>query len=291
MSPILAWGLPALGVVHSFPRTLAHGPLKMADSSYQIFTPSKHCTDIASISFFLKQQHHSLSTAHMWQVHSFGSWAGWRTVPDTSSAARSDHKFLDKTYLDDLSPFGYLPSIGDPQSCLAMQGDIELTCLFISHGFCNVLDLIILNHCWMYLQAFWVSGIWTGSGDRIKLHIWNNSQPLPSKWTWSLIGKTILRWLDVVEKGPHGGPPFNWNQQSAVPLGYWNNSAKYKGWFFEPQSDCLWSAHNSTWLLHSYVPHRTRTKFFMQKGSGHWLLGRRFYTKLLWSQPESAWNS
>jgi len=245
-------------VLCSFPRALAHGSLKYGRLKLLNLHTKQTIVQIQQV---LASSLNSNTIAFL--LHICGKYMHcWRTISDTASALRADHKLLDNTYLDDFSTFEYFSSIRDPQSCSAPTRDNELMHLYISHGFHNVLDLIILNHGQMYLWAFWVSDICTSSGDRIEMHIWNNPQPLPSKQTWLQLEKPSSGDWILLKKALSTGLHLTQNQQLAIPLGLWSNLGTNKGWFFKPQSDCLWFAHNSTWLLHNYVPYRTRTKVF-----------------------------
>jgi len=85
---------------------------------------------------------------------------------------------------------------GFPDLARPWYRDIKLMRLFISHGFCSQSNHKSLNWCWMYLKAFWLSNLCTGSGNCIEAHLWHNPQPLVLNWTWlQLIQPSNSDWM------------------------------------------------------------------------------------------------
>jgi len=117
------------------------------------------------------------------------------------------------------------------------QDNIEIMRLFLQHSFCEPDTLISLNRCQMYLHAFWVSDLCTGSGDSTPYRSGEDHILCNSPWQWPKMIKPS---------------PSNWrNRQLALtaslhlsqdkclvhPLCPWLITPTHPRWYFEPNTD------------------------------------------------------
>jgi len=140
--------------------------------------------------------------------------------------------------------------------------DIELNCLFLQHGYCDV-ELWILDVCWMHLHALWLSDIWTGTGNVIA----------PFAWTGDSICKLAYHWPRTVQ--PSEGECCSWQQANATslslnhwrqllhPLGDWFlEEGEPTGWYFEGTSAWLWQVRSGEWAFYGSIPKQSCTMEF-----------------------------
>ncbi len=132
---------------------------------------------------------------------------------------------------------------------LQRQGDIELMKLFVQHGWKQP-ELHMLNQCRMFLQAFLVSDIVSGSGDTITPEYWDRPIPhtsdrawprshAPPKSAWAL-------WKMALTLALHLGR----NQRLALPLGRWQEQLQLNWWYYHLMTNSLREVSKTQWVCH-----------------------------------------
>jgi len=234
MSPILGYGLPAAGVVQSFPRVLAHSPLKYGgldlpnlhteQTFSHILQVLSSSTSDDTTAFLLRAcgEHMQLEaglTGELFQIPLL--------LSDLITDSWIKHVWQTLHHLDIVLHLWF------PDITIPCQGDIELMRLFLQHGFCTAMELSILNRCRIFLHAFWLSDICNGSGERIKAHVWTHPQPLNSPWKWPRAIIPSLGdwrvWQSALTKCLH----LSKNLYLSHPMGTWKFPSAPSGWFFE----------------------------------------------------------
>jgi len=240
MSPILGCSLPAAGIVWSFPQALAHGPLMygglnllnlhMEQTIAHILQVLSSSTSDDMTVFLLRA-----CGEHMWLEA--GLTGELFQLPLLLSNLITDswikHMWQTLHHLD-IVLHSWFPDITSPH-----QGDIELIRLFLQHGFHTTTDLSILNRCWMFLHAFWLSDICNGSGERIEAHVWTHPQPLNSPWNWPRAIIPLLGDWQVWQSTLTKCLQLSKNLYLLHPMGVWKFPSAPSGWFFEPNLDHL----------------------------------------------------
>jgi len=134
------------------------------------------------------------------------------------------------------------------------QGDIELMRLFLQQGFQDKDTLLSLNCCRMYLHAFWVLDLCNGTGNSLVSGSEEDHPPLQTPWQWP---KAIApsqsdwhTWRIALTASLH----LSQDKRLANPLGPWLQAPTYPGWYYEPDTDCLWCVDGTQWTFFIPLP-------------------------------------
>jgi len=185
MTPLLQQGLPKAGVIRTFPRALAHGPLQYGGLDIpHLFTEQV----IAHIQTILRYgPDKSDPTGHL--LHTTAEamrleigYAGELLTAPPCLAANITNSWIKHVWTSTqecgitlLTNFADIP--------LQRHGDIELMRLFIKNGWQQP-ELQTLNDCRMFLKVFLLSEIVCGTGTTIISQFWEHFQLAESLLQW-----------------------------------------------------------------------------------------------------------
>jgi len=269
MSPILGCGLPAAGVVRSFPHALAHGPLTYDGldlPNLHMEQTITHIMQVLSSSTSDNTTAFLLCTCGEYMRLEVGLTGELFQIPSLLCDLITDSwiKHMWQTLLN----LNIILHSGFPDITSPCHGNIKLMRLFLTHGFQTANELSILNQCQVYLHAFWLSDICNGLGECIEAHVWTHLQPVHSPWIWpQAITPSTGDWR-VWQSALSKCLNLSKNLYLNHSLGHWKPISIPSGWFFKQKSDRLWLVQDSRWFLHGFVPSHMRTKISSQAVPG-----------------------
>jgi len=263
LAPALTQDLARVGVVCTYPRTLAHGPLQYGGLDIPNLYSEQAIAHIHTILQYGPCRDNR--TGHL--LHSFSEalWLELGYSGDLMEApvCLSDH--ITKSWIKHvwlsmqecgitlLTDFADLPS--------QRQGDREIMRLFVQYGL-RQLQLQTLNQCRMYLQVVWVSGIVLGSGDWSLPQCLDQAHPAKSHLDWLHTKwpntQAWMIWRKALGESLHLG----WNQQLPWPLGKWLATSNPSGWYYHSATNSLWESKGPHWHQHGGTPQQTNQHNF-----------------------------
>jgi len=185
MTPILQQGLPKAGVVRTFPRALVHGPVDYSGLDIPNLFTEQMIAHVTTILHYGPDKQdptgfllHSTGKAMRLEVGYNGKLlAAPLILADNVTQSWIKHVWIST------QEAGVTISTDFAEVQLQRQGDIELMKLFVQHGWKQP-ELHTLNQCRMFLQAFLVSDIISGSGNTITPEYWDRPIPCTSNRAW-----------------------------------------------------------------------------------------------------------
>jgi len=268
MLPILQQGLPKAGVIRTFPRVLAHGPLDYRGLDIPHLFMEQIIAHIHTILHYGPDKDDPTSlllhaTAKAMQLElGYGGklLAAPPLLGDNITNSWIKHMWLST------QECGVTISMDFEDLPLQRHSDVKLMHLFIQNGWKQP-GLQTLNQCQMYLKVFQISDIVTGLGNSIAQQFWLHphladsviqwpTMPTPTPTAWHLWRQALTSALNLGH-----------NQRLAIPLGWWFAQTQPNGWYFQPSTISLWEAQGTQWLWHGSIPHQTRQISFHIKGA------------------------
>jgi len=227
MALILKCSLPSARIVRTYPCPLVHGPSQYTGLNI----PNLHMEqtilhiiqilclpNVDNVTAFLL---HTCSKSMRLEL----GWAGEVfdapiIIQHAITPSWIKHVWLTSRSLDICIHMGIF--------CLPpRQGDIEIMRLFLQHGFCEPDTLLSLNQCQMYLHAFWVADLCTGSGHLTPYGSGEDHTPCNSPWQWPKMIKPLpsdwQNWQLTLTASLH----LSQDKCLAQPLGPWLISYPY----------------------------------------------------------------
>jgi len=133
------------------------------------------------------------------------------------------------------------------------EQDKEFMHIFADGGFCKA-ELMILNHCWMYLQVIFLSDICEGSGSKIAQQYWSGKTLANIySFNWPKMMKPTSREWNVWQQGLHLSLNLDPQQWLTLPLGKWIQDGSHKaGWYTGTIGEQLFWHDAHTWQ--SFIP-------------------------------------
>ena len=266
-SPLLQQGLPKAGVIRTFPRALAHGPLEYGGLDIpNLYTEQL----IAHVTTILRYGPDSLDPTGS-LLHANGEamrlevgYNGELLAAPLILANNITSSWIKHVWMS-TQERGITILTNFTDIALQRQGDIELMRLFVQSGWQQP-DLYTLNQCRMFLQAFNLSDIVDGNGDRILTQFWEHSQPADSPYLWPrthpISSSSWNLWQKALTQSLHLGR----SQRLALPLGKWYAQSHPGGWYYHPATNSIWHYESSQWTRHGNIPKRTRQRNFHGQG-------------------------
>ncbi len=267
MAPLLKQGLPKAGVIRTFPRALAYGPLQYGG----LEIPNLYTEQIiAHITTILRYGSHrddltgSLMHATAESMRLELGYNGELLAAPIMLAANVTTSWLKHVWLSTqevaitlATDFAEVPS--------QRNGDIEIMRLFIRSGWRQP-ELYTLNQCRMFLRVFLLSDIVDGSGNTISTQFWDRPHPADSTFIWPVTphptSSSWELWRAALSKSLNLGR----HHRLALPLGRWHAQHHPTGWFYHVSTHSLWRVTSLQWARHGGIPQRTRQHHFHSHG-------------------------
>jgi len=267
MTPILKQGLPKAGVVRTFPRALAHGPLQYGglDIPYMytkqliahvttLLRYGPHPDDLTGSLLHATAESMRLETGYIGELLSVpliladnvtNSWLKhvWQSTQAVAISISTD--------------FAEIP--------IQRHGDQAIMRLFMRSGRKQP-ELHILNQCRMFLHVFLLSDIVDGSGNSILAQFWDRPRPMDSPHIWPPTPSPTSSSWDLWRHALSQSLNLGRHQRLALPLGKWHAQTTPTGWFYHRPTHSLWRATSTHWLRHGSQPQRTRQQQFHTQG-------------------------
>jgi hypothetical protein len=251
MRPIWYSALPAMGFCCTFPRDIVFGPkLYLGIGFKHLYTiqETMRSTDI------LYHTHFRTTTGNLY-VTSFelffielGLGTNILQIPSshiaaiaTNSLVKSACLFLHQYKLELCHTISYTPN---------RINDICLMSTFF-HSSASLEDMLHLNHCRLFLRAYYLSDITSGNSSKLMEEAWAGHlnvninrddtwprPPRPTKADWTCWRLHISR--TVLSRG----------RRLVQPLGPWLRSDSSWIWYFSPADKTLWSISGELWKQH-----------------------------------------
>jgi len=129
-------------------------------------------------------------------------------------------------------------------------------------------NLKMLNNCWMFLHAFFLSDIVDATGSRIESGCWEVQHACHSESQWPRMHRPLAHAIVVWKWALTTALNLRCNQSLSRPLGPWLPQVQPSGWYYNPSSDSLWQCQNQAWMWrhHSRIPTCLQTKTFHLNG-------------------------
>jgi len=266
-SPLLQQGLPKAGVIRTFPRALAHGPLEYGGLDIPNLFTEQIIAHISTLLRYGPSPNESSGTL----LHASGEamrlelgYNGELLAAPLVLAENVTNSWIKHVWTS-TQERAITVSTNFSDIPIRRKGDIEIMRLFVQEGWKQP-DLNHLNQCWMFLQVFLLSDMVEGSGRRIIQSCWDHPQPIDSPFIWPRMhdpprGAWNL-WRSALTQSLRLGR----NQQLALPLGNWFAENNPAGWYYHPETNALWSCGQSQWTRYGGIPQRTRQRSFHGQG-------------------------
>jgi len=240
MSPLLQQGLPKAGVICTFPRALAHGPLEYGGLDIpnlyteqlivHVTTMLRYGPDLTDPTGTLL---HANGEAMRLEVGYNGELLAAPLILAnnvTSSWIKHVWTSTQERGITILTHFSEIP--------LQQHGNIELMWLFVQSGWKQP-DLHILNQCQMFLQVFNLSDIINAFGNCILTQFWDHSQPAESPYLWPCTHPLSLSLWQLWQKALAQSLHLGRLQRLALPLGKWYALTQPGGWYYHPVTNSI----------------------------------------------------
>jgi len=268
MSPILTAGLPAAGVVRTFPRAIVHGPwqwgglnipnLHTEQTIKHLHTILKFGGELTDLTAGLIQataEAFLLETGLTGKIIDFPAGVYSYVTPTWISHTWE----VCRQY--NIQICGLTKEFDSPR-----QSDIELMRLFLRSGF-HTTELKILNKCRMYLQVMFLSDLCEASGKKLDPHIWQRPHRRESAYKWPTIPPPTpakwQTWQHALTQTTLVGR----NQTLPIPLGKWYaHKTTQPGWFYATQENALYHSTKHGITRHGQIPRRSRAQAFHKQG-------------------------
>jgi len=265
MKPILAAGLPAMGVVRTLARAVVHGPVRyqgleipnlyteqMVARITTLLQYGPHGDDVTGSLLRFNAEAFRLELGIMGQVFE---------APAALAPGITD-SWIKASWLDmvnhNIHITADIPDFQTPR-----EGDKEIMRVFLRAGF-GTEEIASLNRCRMYSRVIFTSDICTGAGDQVDprwLHgqISNNH----ACYTWPRTGMPTTGewalWHRAIQVA------YNLDTRLWLPqwLGPWCFPTDTRNrWFLDTDDQRLWQHAEAGWQIHSKIPHRSRMARF-----------------------------
>ena len=273
MSPVLQAGLPASGIVRTFPHPIVYGPLKyqgLGVNDLYVTQGIAHIENLINHAYSAKDPTGKLlraSAQHLVLELGTGDKLfshDYRTLADCATRSWMKHtwKFFSEFQIELEST---TPAL-QPQC----PDDKFLIPAFQQH---YPKGLPRLNRCRMYLNVCSLAEITTADGQYITLDAWNGQRAsvATNKYTWPNQGRPsndswrLFREALTTAFGVH---PIT--RKLAQPLNHWNLLLPSQFYYCEPEQR-VYSKHQQLWRVHLpsslRATHSARREFNLQHAS------------------------
>jgi len=266
MKPILAAGLPAMGVVRTLARAAVHGPVRYQGLEIPNLYTEQIVARITTLLQYGPQVDDITGSLIRFTAEAFrlelGITGQLFNAPVDLAPGITD-SWIKATWLD-MATHNIHITADLPDFQVPREGDTEIMRVFLCSGFRKD-EIASLNRCRMYSRVIFTSDICTGAGDQVdsralqgqicsKNYEWykwpRTGTPTPGEWAL---------WNRAIRVA------YNLDNRQRLPqkLGDWHFPTNTRNrWYLDTEDQRLWYHVEEGWQMHSKIPHRSRTARF-----------------------------